>query len=215
MTEHVQSVLLVIAHPDDEAMFFVPTLRWLQARGIPAHILCLSNGGYQGLGKTRKKELKTSLDLVFQWKSVSIVDSLTLQDGPDEAWDPSEVAEKITLCCNNQNLEDLSHIITFDHLGVSTHVNHIDTYLGVRHYLDLHPSLRGLKLHSNRGMLYSSILGAGFLFLLQSGGVRVFEYNCLYGLQAMYAHKSQFVWYRVLFVIFSVCTYVNVLERIE
>lgn len=38
------SVLLVTAHPDDEAMFFAPTISRLQQQGASIHILCLSNG---------------------------------------------------------------------------------------------------------------------------------------------------------------------------
>ena len=39
-----RGVLLVTAHPDDEAMFFVPTILALQARGVVVHVLCLSTG---------------------------------------------------------------------------------------------------------------------------------------------------------------------------
>jgi len=38
--------LLVIAHPDDESMFFIPFIR----QQSNMEILCLSNGGYDGLG---------------------------------------------------------------------------------------------------------------------------------------------------------------------
>ena len=38
------SVLLVIAHPDDESMFFAPTLVSLARAGARMHVLCLSNG---------------------------------------------------------------------------------------------------------------------------------------------------------------------------
>ncbi len=37
-------VLLVIAHPDDEAMFFVPALHSLAEAGATVGVLCLSNG---------------------------------------------------------------------------------------------------------------------------------------------------------------------------
>jgi N-acetylglucosaminylphosphatidylinositol deacetylase len=39
-----ESVLLVTAHPDDEAMFFAPTIHTLLQQGASVHILCLSNG---------------------------------------------------------------------------------------------------------------------------------------------------------------------------
>jgi N-acetylglucosaminylphosphatidylinositol deacetylase len=37
-------VLLVIAHPDDETMFFAPSLVSLHELGVSVRILCLSNG---------------------------------------------------------------------------------------------------------------------------------------------------------------------------
>lgn len=36
--------LLVIAHPDDESMFFAPTLLELLRAGEQVHVLCLSTG---------------------------------------------------------------------------------------------------------------------------------------------------------------------------
>jgi GlcNAc-PI de-N-acetylase len=39
-----QGVLLIIAHPDDESMFFAPTLISLHQHGVPLYVLCLSNG---------------------------------------------------------------------------------------------------------------------------------------------------------------------------
>ena len=58
------SVLLVIAHPDDEAMFFGPTLTAMEELKISVQVLCLSNGNSEGLGKTREKELSSSLRLL-------------------------------------------------------------------------------------------------------------------------------------------------------
>jgi hypothetical protein len=40
------SVLIVIAHPDDECMFFSPTIIQLVKQHIPVFILCLSSGMY-------------------------------------------------------------------------------------------------------------------------------------------------------------------------
>lgn len=39
-----KGVLLVIAHPDDESMFFGPTLVSLQERGVRVKVVCLTNG---------------------------------------------------------------------------------------------------------------------------------------------------------------------------
>src|ERR1700761_638697 len=55
-------ILLLIAHPDDEAMFFAPTLRRLTQPdlGNQVLVLCFSSGDADGLGEVRKKELKKS-----------------------------------------------------------------------------------------------------------------------------------------------------------
>lgn len=55
-------VCLLIAHPDDEAMFFAPTVLALTRPELGNHvkILCLSSGDAAGLGETRKRELVES-----------------------------------------------------------------------------------------------------------------------------------------------------------
>lgn len=55
------NVLLLTAHPDDEAMFFAPTLLGLRNNIFS---LCLSVGNADGLGETRKEELVASLDVL-------------------------------------------------------------------------------------------------------------------------------------------------------
>lgn len=55
-------ICLLIAHPDDEAMFFAPTVLALTRPETGNHvkILCLSSGDAEGLGETRKRELVKS-----------------------------------------------------------------------------------------------------------------------------------------------------------
>lgn len=61
-TLHGKRVCLLIAHPDDEAMFFAPTVLALTRPDTGNHvkILCLSSGNADGLGEIRKKELVQS-----------------------------------------------------------------------------------------------------------------------------------------------------------
>ena len=74
-------VTLLIAHPDDEAMFFAPTVMALTRPEARNHvtILCLSSGNAEGLGEIRKKELVQSA-LVLGLRSeddVAVVDNPT------------------------------------------------------------------------------------------------------------------------------------------
>lgn len=59
-------ILLLTAHPDDECLFFAPTV--LALRGDPTrpeiYSLTMSIGDAAGLGKTRKEELSRSLDVM-------------------------------------------------------------------------------------------------------------------------------------------------------
>lgn len=83
-TSSLHNIALIIAHPDDEAMFFTPTLTSLKNCNI--YLLCLSTGDADGLGQTRKKELEKSCDF-FGIKGLEIVDDPSIRDGMKEKWD--------------------------------------------------------------------------------------------------------------------------------
>ncbi|UZJ51850.1 hypothetical protein CBS101457_001170 [Exobasidium rhododendri] len=55
-----KTVLIVTAHPDDEVMFFAPTILALVGLGVQVHALCLSVGNAENLGRIRKQELVDS-----------------------------------------------------------------------------------------------------------------------------------------------------------
>ena len=51
-------ILVVTAHPDDECMFFSPTISHIVSTNkYKPSILVLSDGGYDGLGPMRHKEM--------------------------------------------------------------------------------------------------------------------------------------------------------------
>ncbi|XP_070335287.1 N-acetylglucosaminyl-phosphatidylinositol de-N-acetylase isoform X2 [Odocoileus virginianus] len=56
--------LLVTAHPDDEAMFFAPTILGLARLRHQVFLLCFSAGNYYNQGEIRKKELLQSCDVL-------------------------------------------------------------------------------------------------------------------------------------------------------
>lgn len=51
LRDHGSAILLVVAHPDDEAMFFSPTMLALaRSGGGSVHVLCLSTGDQRACG---------------------------------------------------------------------------------------------------------------------------------------------------------------------
>ena len=50
-------VLVITAHPDDECMFFAPSILSLRRQGHRVHVLCCSAGDFRGLGALRAGEL--------------------------------------------------------------------------------------------------------------------------------------------------------------
>lgn len=125
-------VLIVTAHPDDELMFFYPTLENFIKNQVEIHVLCLTNGNAMGLGTTREVELqKVFTELkINQFK---IVNSTKLVDNQYIKFDTKEVANELALYIRQafNSLNDLSIIFTFDENGGSKHCNHISTSDGV------------------------------------------------------------------------------------
>ncbi|RAK99467.1 PIG-L family deacetylase [Aspergillus ibericus CBS 121593] len=90
-------ICLLIAHPDDEAMFFAPTVLALTKPEYGNHlkILCLSSGDADGLGHIRKKELvKSGMQLGLRNESdVYIIDDPSrFPDSMSAHWSESDVS---------------------------------------------------------------------------------------------------------------------------
>lgn len=75
-----RTALILTAHPDDEAMFFSPTIMGLKNHGWEVRGLCLSTGNAEGLGAERVEELKRSYGVFglqeshVKWLNDSLVD---------------------------------------------------------------------------------------------------------------------------------------------
>ncbi|ETN45238.1 uncharacterized protein HMPREF1541_10115 [Cyphellophora europaea CBS 101466] len=90
-------IILLIAHPDDESMFFSPTLQSLTHPSLQNHvkILCLSTGNADGLGATRIRELEAAavtLGLRRREDVFVMDDERRFKDGMTEKWDDKEIA---------------------------------------------------------------------------------------------------------------------------
>mmetsp|Transcript_27708 Transcript_27708/g.39635 ORF Transcript_27708/g.39635 Transcript_27708/m.39635 type:complete len:259 (+) Transcript_27708:164-940(+) len=232
--------LLVVAHPDDECMFFFPTIVHLASAtgGIPFYILCMSNGNYNGLGRQREKEfIKAALVLCIDASNVNIIDDPLLQDNPHVDWDEELVSDRIfrhvqlLLAENGQDKQTNVTIITFDKYGISGHRNHISIYRGVQHLVrnDRRKfqfggiiSMRAICLLSVSSVFQKYVPFVYFMEILwhyrnaKSDTVyHLTSINLVLAWRALSTHQSQFVWYRKLSILFSRYTYFNQLVEIK
>ncbi|KIO22456.1 hypothetical protein M407DRAFT_117892 [Tulasnella calospora MUT 4182] len=121
--------LVVTAHPDDECMFFGPTIIGLREQNAEVYSLVLSNGNSEGLGKERELELVESYAVLgVDRDKVFVLDHPQLQDDITRHWRTDLIAGIVHDYVQRLGITD---IITFDRFGVSKHPNHISTCEGV------------------------------------------------------------------------------------
>jgi N-acetylglucosaminylphosphatidylinositol deacetylase len=212
----IGSVLLVIAHPDDEIMFWTPTIKTLLGYNIPMKILCLSNGNYDGLGELREKEFD-DVSRALNLSDNQILNIPELQDNITQKWEPSIVSQQIEEFLKTN--QDVKTILTFDENGVTKHPNHISCYDGVKYYLKTH--LAECKKKNLKVFILDS-----FNFVLQYTSI-IPLFNALIKRQAFYLmsffnsykymryYKTQFNLLRKAHVILSGYSYFNSYTKLD
>ena len=234
-----EKFLVVVAHPDDECLFFSPTILGLISRGKQAHLLVFSTGNSESLGPIREKELNQSCQQLQIDLSRCLCLNLTgLQDNPHQWW-PKENISSIVHQYVHKNQIDL--LITFDRRGISGHVNHKSLAIGIEYYLQ--------NIHSEKLLTYQlstvsflfefsslfnifpmmieffprllrSLFSTLLPFLLSSPNAEqvLFVSSPLgywKGLKAFHSHRSQMLWYRHLYTTFSRHMFINHLRQVS
>lgn len=229
------NVLFVSAHPDDELMFFGPTLlQEMRARIRPTdqhskvHLLCLSQGDFYGDGHKRIQELTDACHYLrdycanFSSKqndnqifSLKVVQDEHLPDSPGIRWSPELVRQYIL---DYIAAHRISKMITFDQSGVSGHSNHVSIYHSLNEsiyssvkevwYLETVPLWR--KYLSWGDLLFTgiqSLWSANWQVHLAS------PRDYFYLVQSLRKHKSQMLWFRYLYALSSRYMVINSLAR--
>ncbi|KAI8906727.1 putative N-acetylglucosaminyl-phosphatidylinositol-deacetylase [Gorgonomyces haynaldii] len=198
-------VLFLTAHPDDESMFFGPTI--LNTR---ASLLCLSNGNADGLGSKRELELEQSAQLL-NVKNLKIVNDPELQDSMSKVWNASKVLEHL------KDLDQYDALVTFDEYGISGHKNHQSLYFAVLEAKRQDKiKIPCFKLVSVPVMQKFSGLFEALWTATVSDRMVFFAtpQDYLLSVRAMFCHRSQLVWFRYLYLLFSRYMIINELEEI-
>ncbi|XP_075053036.1 N-acetylglucosaminyl-phosphatidylinositol de-N-acetylase isoform X2 [Mixophyes fleayi] len=131
----VRAPLLLIAHPDDECMFFAPSILGLLQEQRPLSVLCCTTGNYYNQGEIRKKELIQSCAVLgVPISNVTLIDHSDLPDHPSTPWDQVLLS---SLIINHIQEKNIDLVITFDERGVSGHSNHISLYNAVSPIMSL------------------------------------------------------------------------------
>jgi len=122
--------LLVVAHPDDETIFFAGTI--LTKRDIPWHLICLTDGNADGRGAERYQELLAAAKLL----GIKRVEQWDYRDIFSQRLPSDEIADRLRLL--HQPKEVYSH----GPLGEYGHAHHQDCSLAV------HRAFPKLKIYS-------------------------------------------------------------------
>uniref|UniRef100_A0A914VKC9 N-acetylglucosaminylphosphatidylinositol deacetylase n=1 Tax=Plectus sambesii TaxID=2011161 RepID=A0A914VKC9_9BILA len=214
---NVRRVLLVTAHPDDETMFFAPSILGLRAQGCDVYLLCLSMGDFRhGQGATRKRELWLAANcLGIDPSAVTALDFTHLPDSPSAQWSKKLVSDVVLRYVEALEADT---VLTFDEGGVSGHPNHIALFRGVQSLYThgLLPqntqvlvleTVNLLRKYSGLVDVWPSVESSTFCYVSRWPAI-------IRALAAMRHHWSQLVWFRLLYVLFSRYMVVNTLKRI-
>jgi len=236
--EKTKNFLIVVAHPDDECLFFSPTILGLISRGKIGHILVLSKGNSLGLGPIREKELNGSCQKLGVDLSRCLSLNLTdLQDNFYRWWPKRNISEIVEKYIKQFQI-DL--VITFDRGGISGHLNHRSIAIGIEYYIanaNRTPLIYQISTVSSL-FEYSSILDLfrtiikflprlcrslfstifPFLFSPPNNQRALFvssPFGYFKGLKAFHAHHSQVLWYRHIYTTFSRHMFINDLIKVS
>jgi len=217
--DELRRVLLLIAHPDDECMFFAPTILALLARGVDVHVLCMTSGELSTTvaAGARKDELRMACrHLGVPDAHVTIIEHTKIKDGMTTKWPRPVISKMLMTHIETYNIDTL---LTFDSYGVSGHTNHIALYDTVRALYERQSfptytrvftleSVNIVRKYVGVLDLFATLNTAPFYFVSSGSDVRRTRL-------AMRAHVSQMRWFRWLYIYVSRYIHINSWRRLS
>ncbi|XP_009985189.1 PREDICTED: N-acetylglucosaminyl-phosphatidylinositol de-N-acetylase [Tauraco erythrolophus] len=173
------------------------------------------SGNYYNQGEIRKKELEQSCFLLgIPASDVTVVDHRDLPDNPAVQWDTQLLAAFVL---KHVEANNINVVVTFDAGGVSGHANHVSLYTALRSLHSegkLPEGCRVLVLESvNLFRKYISILDIPVSCLLPRDALFILtEEETEQARRAMRCHRSQLLWFRHIYLLFSRYMVINSLR---
>uniref|UniRef100_A0A1I7X2R5 N-acetylglucosaminylphosphatidylinositol deacetylase n=1 Tax=Heterorhabditis bacteriophora TaxID=37862 RepID=A0A1I7X2R5_HETBA len=171
-------VLLVIAHPDDETMFFAPVIRALRVAGHRLFIICISNGNFHGQGYTRSGELRNAaVQLGLSAADVTVLNYDAFPDGSQ--WDKNLLShvimrhvEVLSADCvfhtNNHNV-----LVSENILKLATSQNLVSRYVFIN-------SLRRIYCFEYLILLYIRLYCVIYIYIYITYSMHIYIYIYIY-----------------------------------
>lgn len=141
-------LLVIIAHPDDEAFGMAGTLAQAAAAGVRTALICATRGEAgqsaglaetrQALSALRSEELRCSAATL----GVSDLVLLDYPDGGAESWDMAALVRELTthIRCIAPDV-----VVTFDDQGITRHPDHMAVHRAVRLALEAAADRLGVR----------------------------------------------------------------------
>ena len=219
-----KNICLLVAQPDDEVMFFGPTIRYLATyNDNKLYVLCMTAGDYYGKGELRKKEMLMSCSNLIsnsKLKDVTIIDEPSLPDHPNKEWSQDLCTKIIGDYLNKHSIDVL---VTFDQDGISGHANHCYLNEITRLLKNENDQLKKVDVFVlstvNRirkyMFLFDLIVALGHDVAFNRSGLFVVNSigDFLITIRSMMKHNSQLVWFRWLYIFTSRYMFINNLEK--
>ncbi|XKL64852.1 hypothetical protein PGB90_004938 [Kerria lacca] len=207
-----EKILFIISHPDDECMFFGPAILNLTiCKEKKIFLLCFSYGDYNQKGRQRKQELWQSCSFLGIPESNIFLQKISvLPDDPKRMWNENVI---FRIIINYVETFHFDAVVSFDKDGISGHPNHKAIYYGLAHTLanESFPDYCSIYcLDSvNKFRKYSFILDFLFSICFSSNWFILPPSRCYLVKKAMKAHRTQYVWFRKLYIWISRYAYIN------
>jgi len=167
----------------------------------------------KGLGHVRENEFKQSLEVLgIGMENGLLVDHPDLEDNMTLRWDSDVILSVVTPFIREHGIRT---ILTFDSYGISGHPNHISLSVAMNALIAKEGSSKPPRLFHlvsrNRILKFTGLWTIPIARLLSPSQHFTItgREGYLQALLAMRQYRSQLVWFRYLYLIFSRYMYIN------